>query len=117
MQEQIKLVHSAMNPDFAIVEGMVIKLSYSRHGETDPTLEVFENTQWAQEKEWACYGASFDEKNVWTGKNVMFNKLGESQQVKIGGRIYKITFINSGKEKIKYPKGEEDVPFYEFLVE
>src|SRR3990167_6931910 len=116
MQQRIKLVHSAMNPDFAIIENMVVKLSFAERGETNPLLEVFENTKWAQEKEWTCYGPAFDENDEWAGQHIEFNELGDIRQVQIGDSAYEIMFVHSGKEKFQYPASVEDVKFYEFLV-
>ncbi len=55
MQKKIILKHIAMNPDFAIVGDMAVKLTYVQENNETPRIQMFENTQEAIDKERTCY--------------------------------------------------------------
>jgi hypothetical protein len=109
MQKKIILKHIAMNPDFAIVGDMAVKLTYVQENDETPRIQMFENTQEAIDKERTCYWPEW-----W--RVVTFDEIGDTTKIKIGNKFYEIKFLRLRKDKEEYAKWTEEVMAYEFLV-
>ena len=83
MPKKIILKHIAMNPDFAIVGDMAVKLTYVQENNQTPRIHMFEYTQEAKDKEWTCYWAE-------GGRVVTFNEIGDTTKIQIGNKFYEI---------------------------
>ncbi|SNY99441.1 hypothetical protein [Flagellimonas pacifica] len=109
--KKFDLKRMAMNIDAFSYKNIFIKLAYVQKIKGFPTVDVFENTQKAQENEWAIYGPDYDE-----SYRVSFQNLNEIKEVKIRDVIYELKFGKHENEKYDYSKKSEVIDVYQFAI-